>query len=220
MGTELVDIHFRIEKRFGVALPTDDEVLSFTTVGDIADAIAARVSAANRVTCVTLPAFLETRRFVGDFTHQPTRSLRPSTLIVAVVPSRERKTFWAALRTWYGSPPPSLRLTTATRWVYLALTLTAAYWATVHGWYGMVAAWFLIVALVAATRFLPHIPPAGFTTLWDVAKRRASVGAAIVTGIDEAGLFAALQHELSCALGVEKAEIRRETRLKEDLSVG
>ena len=217
MGTELLDIHFRIEKRFGIALPVD-EVLSFTTVGDIADAIEKRVSAARRSRCVMLPALLDTRRFVRDF--QPALPIRPKTPIISVIPSKRRRAFWAAMWKWYGSPPPSLRLPTALRWVYVALGLTVAYIAIFHGWYGMVTAYFVVVAMVVARRFLPLVPPTGFTTFWDVARRRASVDASLVNDVDAHEVFAALQHELSNALGVETSELQRGTRLKEDLSIG
>ena len=119
-----------------------------------------------------------------------------------------------------GSPPPWLRLPKVLGWAYVAMTLAAAYLAVSNGWYGIVAAFFMIVAMMVAKRYLPHVPPPGFTTFWDVARRRASVGASIAKGIEEVDLFAALQNELSCALGVETSEVRRGTRLKEDLDVG
>ena len=80
MGTELLDIHLRIEKRFGIAL-TFDEVRAFTTVGDIADSIVTRVAAARRDKCVMLPAFMETRRFVRNFKNDPTFAIRPAALM-------------------------------------------------------------------------------------------------------------------------------------------
>jgi hypothetical protein len=219
MGTELLDIHFRIEKRFGVALPVD-EVLSFTTVGDIADAIAARVSAARRQKCVTLPAFLETRRFVREFKNEPTLPIRPTTLIASLIPVRQRMAFWSEMRKWYGSPPPSLRLSTVWCAAYFVLMLAAGYLAVFYGYYGMVAAWCLVAAMVAAKRRLPHVPPAKFTTVWEIALRRASVETSIASDAQQVDSFAALQQELSCALGVDASELHRETRLKEDLDVG
>ncbi|WP_428304989.1 acyl carrier protein [Lacipirellula sp.] len=219
MGLEFLDIHFRIEKRFGISLPAD-EMLGCVTVGDLADAIEKRVAAARQATCVMLPAFLETRNFVREFLNAPLISIRPSTLITTVIPTRQRKAFWAALREWYGSYPSSLRLHTPYRWAYFLLTIFALYLAAFNGWYGIVAAYFLVVAMVVARRFLPLVPPRGFTTFGDVARRRASVNTAIAKDIGAVDVLAALQHEMSCALGLEASKLHRDARLRDDLEIG
>lgn len=219
MGVELLDIQFRIERRFGILLSAD-QMLSFTTVGDIADVIASRASATRRAQCVMLPAFLETRRFVRDFVNDANRPIRPAASITSVIPRRELKAFWAAMGEWCDLPPPWLRLSTTYRLVFVALMLAVAYLAIFDGWYGIAAACFVIVAMVAVKGRLPHVPPKGFTTFWDVAKRRATMNGSIAKDINEVDLFTALQHELSGALGVETSEIQLGTRLKEDLGVG
>jgi hypothetical protein len=219
MGLDLVDIHFRIEKRFGVVLPFE-EIGAYQTVGDIADAIERRVAASRQSQCVMLPAFLETRRFVRDFLALPELTLRPSTTIASLIPQDRRKECWESMWQWFGSPPPGLRLATACQLTVLAALLIAAYLAMFYGWSGLVSAFCLTVATVWATRHLPVVPPRHFATFGDVARRRASVSAATGKLINQLDLFPALQEELSAALGVETSELHRDARLKEDLDVG
>lgn len=108
-GVELV---LAIEESFRIQLP-DEDVGRVSTVGDLYELVVSRLELGRVVRrdsaqCLTGPAFYQVRRAISKTMRVELRTIRPSTALRALLPTRSRRVRWLEIEKATGLKFPAL----------------------------------------------------------------------------------------------------------------
>lgn len=229
MGLDAVELVMDVEDHFGITMqyPEWERV---RTVGDLVAIVHGRISAAHKMSCPTLPAFLKLRSTVRDAIGDHTFRIRPHQRIVQRLSAPQRRKLWERLPDLLGSSPRALRQSRLLRRVLaassaatLAIAVIAAAVIDVRILpLTIVLAGLCIFLLCRATEPFRTMPPPEWETFGEVAVK--IVGAASATKQlqlrSRDDVLKELRPLIASILQVEHDRIVSSARLVEDLGMG
>lgn len=226
MGLDGIELVLGVEDHFGIII-RDAETERIRTVGDLVALIRSRICAAKDEKCPTRRAFLTLRRVVRETIDDETFRMQPQDAVALLAP-RLRRRLWRRLPELLGTAPRDLRrppfLRKTLTGISIALLVSAVALAAVD-WrilpLTLFLAALLIFLLLVVTGPCCTVPPAGWVTMGDVARRIAGTIAAPDKSrpIDEEALLKELRPIIVQTLGVRESKVVMEARLVEDLGL-
>ena len=228
MGLDGVELVMEVEDHFGISLG-DDEASQIRTVGDLVAIIRARAVAGEQLDCPTRSAFFSLRQLVREITGDPALRFRPRDEVAAILSPRLRRRLWRWLRELLKTEPRALHLPPWLRsaLVVAGVCLVIAALATaaidpVIVPLALVGAAVLGFGLLMACSAFREVPPPGWATWGELARRIAGISA-IKSGrhlTDEDVVLEELRPIIAEQLGVDAEKIVLGTRFVEDLGLG
>jgi acyl carrier protein len=217
-----------VEDHFGISLG-DDEAAQIRTVGDLVAIIRARAVAGEQEYCPTSSAFYSLRKQVREIAGDHDLRIRPHDEVAATLSPRLRRQLWRRLRELLKTEPRALHLPPRLRsalvvagfcLVSAALTTAAIDVEIVP--LALFCAAVLGCGLLMACSAFREVPPQGWTTWGELARRIAGISA-IKSGrnlTDDDVVLEELRPIIAEQLGVDAERISLSTRFVEDLGMG
>ena len=228
MGMDGVEIVMDVEDHFGISIQ-DSEAERIRTVGDLVALVHARIAAAQREYCPTLPAFLSLRRATRVVLNDGSASFGPRDAVAAILSPEQRRALWEQMPELMGAPPRPLRRPTRLRRTLAVLSIAALLGAVVFSLaidlqilpLTIIVAVGVIALLHFVTVRFRSIPPDGWMTFGEITTKLAGVRVAtkMVHLRNDDEILTELRPLLVNVLGVDASEIVPSARFIEDLGM-
>jgi len=228
MGMDSVEIVMDVEDHFGISIQ-DSEAEQVQTVGDLVALVHARLAAAQREYCPTLPAFLSLRRATRVALADESARLRPRDAVTTILSPTQRRALWKQLPDLMGTSPRPLRRSTLMGRILVALSLAALLLAVISALAidlrTLPLTIFAAVGAIASLHFVTvpfrSIPPDGWMTFGEITTKL--VGVRVATKMihlrNDDEILNELRPLLVNVLGVDACEIVPPARFIEDLGM-
>lgn len=227
MGIDFIEIVTEVEEHFGVSIGRK-EAFDVRTVGDLLELIEARVVRRETAECLTLPWFLKLRRLTREITNNPRLAIRPSTVVAETLNRVERQRLWKKLIELLGPTVSDLRrpwlVVVATMLLALAtIVLLVASLSKLNKSLAIASAGCALLAamLFVATRSIKMVPPIGYETFGEIARRLVGLEA-VTNGYPATPrdlIFGDLAVIVATQLGVDLKDVTPEARFVQDLGM-
>jgi acyl carrier protein len=228
MGLDGIELVMAVEDRFGISIK-DAEATGIRTVGDLVALVHSRILAATAQPCATMRAFLMCRRLVRDVVHDEDFRVLPRDNVASWLDPGRRRKLWHRLPEILGTSPTSLRRPPLLRRTLAALSISlhivAIAFASID-WQILPLTLFLATLLSfllhLATSGYCRVPPAGWTTIAEIANRVAGTIAAKANLqlVSEQSVLLELRPIIAETLGVKETAVVSAARFIEDLGMG
>jgi acyl carrier protein len=228
MGLDSVEIVMDVEDHFGISIQ-DAEAERVRTVGDLVALVRARIFAAQREYCPSLPAFLTLRRTTRALLGDDSLRFRPRDTVASVLGPSQRRALWKRLSEMLGARPRPLRRPTLLRQSLVAISAVLILLAIFSALVIDIRTLPLTITIAIAAMTLLHwltvpfcsIPPDGWITFGQITTKIVGVAAATklrhLRTDDE--ILDELRRLLVNVLGVDETEIIPSARFVEDLGM-
>ena len=228
MGMDGVEIVMDVEDHFGISIQ-DSEAGQIHAVGDLVSLVRARISAAQREYCPTLPAFITLRKVTRTVCGDETLRCRPQDAVASILNPRQCRELWTRLSDLLGTPPNSLRRPRLLRRLLAAISIGLLLLALVSAIainleilpLTIVVAACAIACLHYLTVRFRCVPPDGWATFGEITSKL--VGISVATKMTHLRTDDEILNELRPllvnVLGVDAAVIVPSARFVEDLGM-
>ncbi len=219
----MVDLVMVVEEHFGIAL-RNEEAQRIRTIGDLTDAVYARMVSGSDQECLAMRAFFEVRELIRRGLGDHSLRMRPSTRLDVLLPVSVRKQCWEVIEQHQTIGFPSLRLSNQRRSeiaVVMIIALVSSFVCfpkEIRPISIPAGISISLAVIVIYQRFRTEIPR-GFVTVADLVRSYApTMMSTKKKGLTtKAQVFDELLPIVSEQLGVDLSKLRPETRFVEDL---